>query len=141
MNAEIEGIERQFKHSLCMLAADGETALSSLPEACVRSDELALDFDSRARAYASSFRDSLTQLQVHAISRIDGLLESMSDGSMPDVWTDAAVLIDAKWREVRTAARLAVDSLGWDCSANQTMQTEGRCAAVADRPDRYSDGG
>lgn len=115
MTPEPKGIEVQFKHSLCMLAADGKLALASLPEDCVRSEELALDFDNWARAFVANFGEKLPRGQLDAIVRITDLLDAMSDGSTPEVWTDESVVTGRAWEEVRSAAARAAELLGWDC--------------------------
>jgi hypothetical protein len=112
-SANRKWLTESLRESLESLAAPGDVALSRLPEQCVRSDELALDFDNFNSAYVGSFSAELSVAQREALSRVDQLFGHMSDKGNSHLWTDEAVRSHPAWAEIRKAAAAALDALGW----------------------------
>src|SRR5262245_47075534 len=58
---------RKLRHSLSLLAADGQTALAGVPDGCCKPEELALDFDNFRSAVLDSFAAELPPELVVAL--------------------------------------------------------------------------
>jgi hypothetical protein len=103
--ANPEALRGNLIRSLRALASQGAIALSTQPAGTVKADELALDFCHWLTACPPG---EFTQVQRHALARVDLLLSQMSGASNAHLWTEAAVLESPQWAEVRGAA---VDAL------------------------------
>jgi hypothetical protein len=115
----LDAVMKQLQSSLCLLAGEGRAALDALPDGCVKADELALDYNHWLEVAAANWGTRLRPEQRDALAQVDQLLDQMSGASNARLWTEEAVVSDNRWEQVRSAARRAVESMGWDCSANE----------------------
>jgi hypothetical protein len=102
-----EWLFRQLRHSLSLLAADGDTALASMPEACCKPDELALDFDNFRTAVVSNFIAELPPELVAALAEVDAALNPITGAG----WSEEAVRFAPEWGAVRQRAAVALGLL------------------------------
>lgn len=121
MKPDLDAIMKELRSSLCLLAGDGRDALNALPDGCVKADELALDYNNWLEIAVANCGTALRSGQREALAQVDQLLDQMSGASNARLWTEEAVISDDRWEQVRAAAKHAVDSMGWDCSANKPI--------------------
>ncbi len=112
-DAEIaDHVLQHLRHSLQLLASPAPAQLSHFPAGwVVLTDEMALDFDAWRERIASYW--NLSPEQMARLTELDELLNTMSDSSHRDFWTDEALSSDPRWEEVRALAQAALVSCGW----------------------------
>lgn len=98
---------RELRKSLALLAADGETALTALPDGCCKPDELALDFDNFRSTAVSNFAVELPAELVAAMADLDAAFSAIRD----EGWSEAAVRHSQEWAIVRRRAAAALKLL------------------------------
>ena len=103
----------ELRRSLRGLASDGPQALATVPDGCVKADELALDFANFLTAALGNFPSEFTPAQRTALESVNRRLGMMSGLGQPELWTDEAVRSHPVWSEVRVIAREAARLLGW----------------------------
>jgi hypothetical protein len=75
-------------------------------------DELALEFDDAFSSHQNMVSlGVLTTTQVRAIEPLDKLLDSFSGPAHADFWTRSALVTDARWDQIRSAAAVAIAAL------------------------------
>lgn len=110
---DVARIDAELKRSLRALAAEGDVALSTLPDGCVKADELALEYSRSREAFTSHRGDRLSEEQRAALQCVDRLLDAMSGAENAELWMDDAVRTHPRWAEVRARAGAALRTLGW----------------------------
>ena len=96
----------RLKWSVQCLAAEADVQLSIYGE-FGGADELALDFDH----WLEVCQRFMTPEQEQALSPIDSLLDGMSGPDGP--WDNEHLRRDARWTDIRTLAKSALDKFGW----------------------------
>jgi hypothetical protein len=112
MDADRDWLRRSLREQLELLAAPGDQALASVPEGCVKADELALDFDNFYQAYMSNFASELSPDAREALRAIDESLDRMSGPENAELWTDEAVVTHPAWSDLRRQAARALELFG-----------------------------
>ncbi|HEX6884045.1 MAG TPA: hypothetical protein VF530_11755 [Planctomycetota bacterium] len=108
-----EWLASELRRLLLAVASPGEAALEHAPAGSCRPDELALDHENFARALVAAFASELSDPQRRALLHVDELLGAMSGPHQAELWTEAAVVGQPRWAEVRRAAQQALDALSW----------------------------
>jgi hypothetical protein len=115
---DAERAMHELKRCLSLLASPGREALAAIPDGCVKSDELALEFDDALRVARGAMWPRLTPEARAALEAVDQLLTRMSGEQNQELWTDGAVIAHPRWMEVRIGARLARDLLATQTDAD-----------------------
>lgn len=102
-----EWLFRELRHSLALLAANGETALAGLPDGCCKPDELALDFDNFRAVVVGNFSAELPPALVAALADVDAAFAPIAG----DGWSEEAVRSAPEWAAVRQRAGVALGLL------------------------------
>lgn len=113
-----EWLFASLRESLRLVAADGATALASLPDGCCKADELALDFDNFRSAVVGNFAAELPSELVAALTAVDAAIDLVID----DGWSERAVLSAPEWEEIRQRAAVALKLLDRFELASQTKR-------------------
>jgi hypothetical protein len=107
MGVDRDWLFRELRHSLSLLAAEGEAALAGLPEGCCKPDELAIDFDHFRECVVGNFGSELVSDLVAALDQVEVAL-----GRVPqDAWTEEAIRSHPAWAAIREPARLSLGLL------------------------------
>lgn len=69
-----EWVFRELRRSLVLLASDGDSALSGVPEGRLKPDELALDYDNFRAAVVGNFAAELPTRLVDALTAVSAAL-------------------------------------------------------------------
>jgi len=102
-----EGLFRQLRQSLGLLAADGDTALAGVPDGCCKPDELGLDLDNFRSAVVGNFSAELPPELVAALAGVDAAFGPI----VGDGWSEEAVRSAPEWAVIRERAALALELL------------------------------
>ena len=102
-----EWLFRELRHSLSLLAADGDTTLAGVPDGCCKPDELALDFDNFHVAVVGNFAAELPPDLVAALAEVDAAFGPIAG----DGWSEEAVRSAPDWATVRERAGVALGLL------------------------------
>ncbi len=105
-----------------LLAAPPDVALAYYPDGTVKADELALDFDNFGRAALENSELKLTEAQRESLTKIDQLLDEMTDSRQHVLWTEEAVRTHPKWRAVRDEARRALAAFAWPAGPDHSKR-------------------
>lgn len=100
----------QFHWVLRWLASDPAKALSAVPEPWMAPDEIANDFDDRFKV--SSCMRLLPEAAMETLAAIDHKLDQMTDSGDEMLWLPEGFLNDARWRDLRDLARIALSIMG-----------------------------
>lgn len=92
------------------LAMEWHIQRSLFPAFVIVPDELALNFED-ARGGLQE-RVVLSSPQRDALELLRTLLESMTESSRPELWTEAGLRESAEWQQVRMAARTMLEAFG-----------------------------
>ena len=110
--AMADTILQHLRHSLQLLASPAQAQLSHFPAGwVVLTAEMALDFDAWVERIASYWK--LSPEQMARLTELDQFLNTMSDPSSSDFWSDEALSSDPRWEQVRTQAQAALLACGW----------------------------
>ena len=115
-DSEKESQLRSLKWSLQALAAPPSQQLALFPDYVSDVDALAVDFDNWAAVIRSRYASELSQNQVASLADIDrklSLISRIGADYDPDIWTDAALVDDDHWADIRTLATIALEAFGW----------------------------
>ena len=104
-----------LEERLQALAMPADVQLTLFPQGIAKVDELALEFDHALGMKWSAKRRSITSDQAALLQRIDSTLDEMS-GPKP-FWTEDALRNSPEWEGVRSAAKQALGSFGWEVKA------------------------
>lgn len=102
-----EWLFRELRQSLGLLAADGDIALTGLPDGCCKADELALDFGNFRSAIVGTFAAELPPDVVAALAGVDAALGGIGSKD----WSEEAVRSSPAWAAVRERAGVALQLL------------------------------
>jgi hypothetical protein len=109
----------RLRHALQALAAPADRQralfLTAAGRVCI-ADELALDFDDGRRVALEGREGAFSAAELGAIDALDRELTAMSRGGArfrATLWTDAALDLEADWRDVRRLAAFALAAFGW----------------------------
>jgi hypothetical protein len=108
---------RRLKRTLEALAARHTAEPSLFPDAVVRPDELALNFENCAAAVRARDDVEVSPPQVSALAALDDQFATMSRLAAEvdaDVWSEEALRTDENWEQVRRLAGEALAAFGWD---------------------------
>lgn len=117
-----EWLLRELRHSLALLAADGDTALAGIPDGCCKPDELALDFDNFRAAVVDNFAAELSPELVAALAGVDAAFGHIAG----DGWSEESVQSGPEWAAVRERAGMALGLLDRFESQRRTVLRAGK---------------
>ncbi|MDQ4144383.1 MAG: hypothetical protein M3198_11685 [Actinomycetota bacterium] len=118
MSVDRDWLVGELRASLSALASPGSEALATVPDGFAKADELAIDYGNFVSAVLGNFGDEFSTEQTAVLRRIDAMLEAMSGAENAELWTEEAVVSHPRWQEVRKAARVALNRLGWNEDAS-----------------------
>lgn len=104
----------RFEWSVRALAQEASVQFTLFPSFVCVADELALEFDECLRRLSTA--DGVVEFdpeQVKLVEDLDQRLAAMSGPEHEELWTDEALKTAPEWNEIRAAARLLVDKMGW----------------------------
>jgi hypothetical protein len=107
---------RQLRWSLQSLATARSDQRMLFPDAAVKPDALAAEFDHWASVVRTTYADDLSASQIDSLAAIDRALATMSrDGADFDLelWTEAALGTSEHWSRIRTLATAALEAFEW----------------------------
>ena len=105
-----QGIKREFRYALQVLAANSPDQIRVLSPGCIAC-ELLDDYDLELRQYREVFRDSFTRRRIEAIERLDRAIDVIPESDHECFNND--VLTRPAWDEVRTTAKETLAAFGW----------------------------
>ena len=106
-------MRNQLQRAVLALAQPADVQLALFPDFVCKADELALDFED-GRYEIVGHESEISGDQRAALNALDDLITSMSGQQNAAFWTDEAVRSDAKWEDIRTAAKATAATFGWE---------------------------
>ena len=106
-------MRNQLQRAVIALAQPADIQLSLFPDFVCKANELALDFEDGLYEMVGHEAQFSAQ-QRAAIDVLDKLLSSKSGERHASFWTDTALREHPIWDEIRTAAKTAAVTFGWD---------------------------
>lgn len=102
----VAGILVMLKYCLQALAQPGQLQLTLFPEHVCKSEELALDYD--------HWYDCFRRAKVVRSASQGAALQAIEDSfGQVNEWSDAAVLMDDTWVNIRRLAQAALRAMNW----------------------------
>ena len=106
-------IMERLCHALQALAAGADAQAELLPELACEADELALEFDNWLKEALAKYRGEMSAEQIASLEEVDRLLDEMAGPHRTNLWSEAALREDRRWRRARTLAHAALERFGW----------------------------
>ncbi len=108
-------MRNQLQRAVVALAQTADIQLSLFPDFVCKADELALDFEDGLYEMVGH-EDEFSGKQRAAIDTLDKLILSKCGEQDASFWNETAVREHPFWEEIRTAAKEAAATIGWDLS-------------------------
>jgi hypothetical protein len=107
------GVLANLRYTLQLLAAAAPDQLAHFlpPDFAFKADEMALDFENWATSVHTYW--TLTEEQTARLTELDACLDNLSGEQNAAFWTDAALISDPRWEQVRALAKAALTSFQW----------------------------
>jgi hypothetical protein len=108
-----EGVLANLRYSVQLLAAPAAEQIAHFlpPDFAAKTDEMALELDHWAQCAPTYW--TLTHEQTTRLNALDAYLEALSGMEHAEFWTDAALVSDPRWEEVRTLAVAVLTAFEW----------------------------
>ena len=108
-----EGVLANLRYSVQLLAAPaGEQIAHFLPpDFAAKTDEMALELEHWAQCAPTYW--TLTQEQAIRLNALDAYLAALSGTEHAEFWTDAALVSDPRWEELRILADAVLTAFKW----------------------------
>jgi len=108
-----EGVLATLRYSVQLLAAPAAEQIAHLlpPDFAAKTNEMALELEHWALCAPTCW--TLTQEQTTWLNALDAYLEALSGMDHAEFWTDAALVSDPRWEDVRTLAAAVLTAFDW----------------------------
>jgi hypothetical protein len=108
-----EGVLANLRYSVQLLAAPATEQIAHFlpPGFATKTDEMALELAHWAQCAPTYW--TLTPEQTGRLTALDAYLAALSGMEHAEFWTDAALVSDPRWEEVRTLATAVLTAFAW----------------------------